>query len=522
MNTRNIALMLVLVLAACDAQKDVASPIELPSEAVIVDNSAQEKAAAERLAEEERLRIAAQERQEQFALAVQNYRLSAQRLDSAIAANDAALKRAELESVSLIEEWQADQQAIENFVAKLDPFSEQDPTDALDAELTQAHALIQNQLDRYQGLTRTLEGLIAARQQSAQKSREWRNLSDGFLAMPAAIMDQLKLLQEQAGQALSEQSFIASTQAHQDMSELYQQWIGNWQALDNLRSVAITAQNEWLAIANDAGAIDAASNADAAWQAALQLGFAGDVVKAKDQYQQANLDWQKALTDGLMRIATPMLIELPAAQVRIGDLSGKGQRDELPVHTVDVAAFALAKTETTYTQFDAYTRLAGLQLHGDEAWGRGSQPVVNISTAQIESYAQWLSQQTGQTWRLPTEFEWEYAARSGGEKDFGEWDDLSGKAHCEGCSAWGNKNAKPTASFAANSYGFYDLTGNVWEWTSSCYSKNYNEKAASQCTEKVLRGGSWSDLPSSLRVSNRSAAAISEQNNRIGFRLVRE
>src|SRR5690606_29210687 len=123
------------------------------------------------------------------------------------------------------------------------------------------------------------------------------------------------------------------------------------------------------------------------------------------------------------------------------------------------------------------------------------------------AYADWLSGVTGQRWRLPTEVEWEYAARAGGDKDYGTSDEITGRANCEGCSQWGNKSTRKVGNYAANAYGLYDLAGNVWEWTASCYTENYEtfmaDQAGRDCGQYVLRGGSWSDLPTALRVSNR-------------------
>lgn len=515
MNIKHTTWLLAVLLIACENKQNVTAPLPAEPAPIVVEDQ------SELLAEQERLRLEREAHKNQFELDVQQYRLAVQQLDSAIAANTAAVKRALIEKANIIDNWQEQEKNIRSFVTALDSFAVQEPNSEIDAELANELQKLQEHTERYRGLTRELETWIAAKQQSEQKNKAWQTVSN-VIALSQEDKERLSQFEQQAEQTFAEQSFVAAAQAHQEISALYQRWIDHAVQITKAKDAAIKAEKQWLEIAKLAGEIDAVKRAQGAFVLAQQAIAASDVENSLAYLQDAEKLWQQAVADCLLVIATPTVIALPEASVRIGDLSGKGQRDEKPVLEVVIKPFSLAVTETTYNQYDAYTRLAGLPQLSDENWGRNQNPVMNIDLPAIEKYAQWLTEKTGAKWRLPTEFEWEYAARAGGDKDFGQWDDLSGKAHCEGCSAWGNKSTRAVASFVANSYGFYDLSGNVWEWTSSCYSKNYDEVINPPCEEKVLRGGSWSDLPSSLRVSNRTSAKVSETNNRIGFRLVRE
>jgi formylglycine-generating enzyme required for sulfatase activity len=147
------------------------------------------------------------------------------------------------------------------------------------------------------------------------------------------------------------------------------------------------------------------------------------------------------------------------------------------------------------------------------------------------AYAEWLSQMTGYYYRLPTEAEWEYAARAGTETDYW-WGNEIGKnrANCFECgSQWDGKSTAPVGSFVGNPFGLYDTVGNVWEWTCSEYEEKYNGKELERLCKnrandgglRVIRGGSWYSTPRRVRASYRSRYARAVRNIYVGFRLVR-
>lgn len=393
---------------------------------------------------------------------------------------------------------------------------------ALEKATASLHALGGN----YQAATRDIEAYLRARDQARKAAQAWEPLGRQQLALGDAGRKDLAALQQKDQALVAARRFAEATRVQQDLAAFFQSRLESGRAVLQARADAVLARDRWQAVAARSGQVAAAGQALQHWQAGDGAAQQGEFPAAAARYRQAGEAWGQARHDGLVKIATPDTLRLPGGTVRIGDLSGRGQRDEQPVHSVTLPAFAIAATEATFAQFDAYVELTGAPAPADSGWGRGLQPVINIPLAQVEAYARWLSARTGQHWRLPTEAEWEYAARAGGDKDYGNSDAIIGRAHCEGCSQWGNKGTRKVASYGANAWGVHDLSGNVWEWTASCYTETYaspqSDKAGESCGQYVLRGGSWSDLPTALRVSNRTAAAAGDSNDRIGFRLVRD
>ena len=116
------------------------------------------------------------------------------------------------------------------------------------------------------------------------------------------------------------------------------------------------------------------------------------------------------------------------------------------------------------------------KMPSDEGWGRGRRPVINVSYDDAEAYTRWLSKETGKNYRLPTEVEWEYMARSGTDTLYWWGDEpQTGRANCDGCgSRWDNIQTAPVGSFSASEWGIYDTAGNAGEWTCSEQSARYD------------------------------------------------
>jgi len=161
---------------------------------------------------------------------------------------------------------------------------------------------------------------------------------------------------------------------------------------------------------------------------------------------------------------------------------------------------------------------------GDEGWGNGDHPVINVSFRDIsEHYIPWINSQTGFTYRLPTEVEWEYAAAAGATTYY-YWGENAGInfANCAGCgSQWDAKQTAPVKSFAPHNFGLYDMHGNVWELTSNC-STGLNRKGPLNCDRRVIRGGSFVELPHFIGRGAWAAKGIDRKQSIIGFRLVRD
>jgi hypothetical protein len=155
------------------------------------------------------------------------------------------------------------------------------------------------------------------------------------------------------------------------------------------------------------------------------------------------------------------MVVVPAGEFRMGDNQGKHGKDELPVQEVKIQKpFAVSRYEITFDQYDQFAKATGRELPDDEGFGRGRQPVIRVSWHDAVAYAKWLFQQTSKRYRLPTEAEWEYAARAGTDTAYWWGNEMKqGLASCIGCgSQWDGKQAAPVGSFKPNSFGLYDAT----------------------------------------------------------------
>ncbi len=203
--------------------------------------------------------------------------------------------------------------------------------------------------------------------------------------------------------------------------------------------------------------------------------------------------------------------------------SRDGGSDEKPIHTVTLDDFYIAKTEVTQAQ---YREVMG--KNPSDFSGCDDCPVESVSWKDIQKFLQKLNKMTGEHYRLPTEAEWEYAAR-GGNKSRGY--EYAGSNQIDAV-AWyrDNSNSKthPVGQKQANELGLYDMTGNVWEWCNDWYADDYYERSPQNNPEgpssgsyRVLRGGSWDNDARYCRVAYRSRYAPDFRDYSFGFRLVR-
>lgn len=259
----------------------------------------------------------------------------------------------------------------------------------------------------------------------------------------------------------------------------------------------------------------------------------------------------------------PQMIELPAGGFTMGctagwdDQLGGCRENEYPAHTVQVKSFAISRHEITVQQFTRfveathYVTTAEFQNQGcalqdlqkSSTWMISSEhdwrnpsfpqtpihPVVCVSWQDAAAYTQWLSMETGEGYRLPTEAEWEYAARGGkitvfywGNQPDRHFANVSG---VESTDQW--VQTAPVGQFAANPFGLHDMAGNVWEWTIDCWQASYQSTASAKhtCSQNAFRarrGGGWDNVPASTRSAARSPASLLDRSYVVGFRVVKD
>jgi formylglycine-generating enzyme required for sulfatase activity len=193
---------------------------------------------------------------------------------------------------------------------------------------------------------------------------------------------------------------------------------------------------------------------------------------------------------------------------------------------------AVGRFEVTFAEWDACVAGGGCRRRPDDAgWGRGWQPVINVSWNDAQQYVAWLSRRTGKRYRLLSEAEWEYAARAGTDARYW-WGNHAGRgdANCADCgSKWDGRQAAPVGRFAPNPFGLYDMHGNVSEWVEDCYHDEYRQadrrawtrSCSAQTDTRIVRGGAWHGSTKSMRSTSRTSAVSDYHDNRIGFRIAR-
>jgi len=227
-------------------------------------------------------------------------------------------------------------------------------------------------------------------------------------------------------------------------------------------------------------------------------------------------------------VPIPNMIEIPEGQFQMGNSE---RAKESPVRRVSVNKFKLAETEVTWEQYQACVDTGPCPEKSDEDWGRGKRPAIYISWETAQTYIKWLNKVTGGNYRLPTESEWEYAARASSEQNF-YWGNEVGenKANCSGCgSQWDGIQTAPVKSFEPNSFGIFDMHGNVWEWVEDCFHRSYESAPLTSeawlgdnCKSRMLRGGSWNNGWDRMSSSSRHSNSVRMSTYNTGFRLAQD
>lgn len=241
----------------------------------------------------------------------------------------------------------------------------------------------------------------------------------------------------------------------------------------------------------------------------------------------------------------PVMAVIPSGSFLMGSEAGfwlfggeRGrQANEGPQHRVSFAApFAIGRFAVSFAEYDLFCEATGRGKPGDEGWGRGKRPVVNVDWHDAWAYCRWLSRQTGKNYRLPSEAEWEYACRAGTATPFWWSHDITTThANYNGQYAYNGGDrgrfrgqTLPVDEFKPNPFGLYQVSGNVWEWCEDDWHKNYKDAPVDGSAwvdgekrgiARVVRGGSWVSIPAWLRSAYRLSGEAAGRYDNQGFRL---
>lgn len=318
---------------------------------------------------------------------------------------------------------------------------------------------------------------------------------------------------------------------------------------EDLTSILIRVRNDVLAVTN---------SKQVPWdhhalRARLYLSTPPDSVPNKrdvaaNQQFLPGTTYRDTKISGQVCTSCPELVVIPAGSFVMGSREDDLERatNEGPRHEVKVESnLAVGKYEITFAEWDACVAEGGCAGHTpiDNGWGRIRRPVANVSWDDAQSYIKWLRSTTGQNYRLLSEAEWEYAARSGTDTSFSFGDDIAQLCKYangadkettsivqrnERCSDGFADKTAPVGSFLPNAFGLHDMHGNVWEWVADCRTDQYagadgaQPASHTECSERVVRGGSWAVIPRGLRSAFRAFLKPDYHDDDVGFRVVRD
>ena len=237
----------------------------------------------------------------------------------------------------------------------------------------------------------------------------------------------------------------------------------------------------------------------------------------------------------------PEMVLIPPGSYLMGapDSDKEAESNERPQHQVTIPRpFAIGRYPVTFDEYDYYCLSTAHKKPHDEGWGRGRHPAINVSWVDAAAYCAWLSQQTGRTYRLPTEAEWEYAGRAGTSTRYW-WSDIADPSNANlnafniitvTMNLFTSRRTTPVGSFKTNPFGLYDTAGNVWESVQDAWHDSYSGAPSDgsawlegdPTSFRVWRGGSWFYTPWSARVSARERSLMDSTFNVKGLRLAQD
>ena len=220
----------------------------------------------------------------------------------------------------------------------------------------------------------------------------------------------------------------------------------------------------------------------------------------------------------------PEMVAIPAGSFLMGSkadpfATSPPSADEIPEHAVSIKAFSLGKFEVTQEQW--YALMGNLP---SQSKGR-TLPVTEVSWDDAQAFIKKLNEKTGKQYRLPSEAEWEYACRAGGQAEYCGSDRVDDVGWYDANSG---VSTQPVAGLQANAWGLHDMSGNVWEWTEDCWNESYSGVPANgsawrtgDCSLRVVRGGSMFSTPRPLRAASRIRISAAFRSGTFGFRVAR-
>jgi formylglycine-generating enzyme required for sulfatase activity/tRNA A-37 threonylcarbamoyl transferase component Bud32 len=416
----------------------------------------------------------------------------------------------------------------------------------------------------YEALIAQLERALK-QQELAQTAKS--KLPSSWLAKSASEPNKLW---SDAVSALQSGSFDNANQLFKQAESAYQTSLSKYQVVKQRAELAVIKQRasktraQWQAVKSQALLpANAAAKAENAWEQGVKT---QSLANAISHYREAEKSYAKLLTDVQAEIQklAPNMMVIPAGSFQMGDRSGdivkslggatsevtdtvlgekagaftkglfEGTRGlfnrSLPVHEVTVPGFEIAAQEVTLSQYNRFAREMFRKVLMVSGKQEGDMPALNVTWEDAVAYTQWLSQKTGLAFRLPTEAEWEYAARAGTDTIYHWGNSIDcDKANFTSINCVrGDEVIKPVGSFLANNWKLFDMHGNAAEWTQDCWHQSYKNAPTDGsawvdpgCTKRVLRGGGWSDKASAIRAADRKGAEPTKRLLQTGFRIVR-
>ena len=268
------------------------------------------------------------------------------------------------------------------------------------------------------------------------------------------------------------------------------------------------------------------------YQAVLVILDAAEVglAEARRAEARARAAAEQAEREAAARAATiaasvPEMVVIPTGDFRMGCVTGRRCEDwETPVREVRVPSFEISRNEVTFAQWDICVEYRACRWVPDGGWGRADRPVIGVTWHDAQAYVSWLRRETGDAFRLPTEAEWEYAARAGAETRT-----IWGNSVRRDQANWDSERTRPVGSYAANGFGLNDMFGNVGEWVEDCWHNSLRGAPSDggawvdpECSFRVWRGGSWAVREATgLGAANRWGRDPDQSFRTVGFRIAR-